>query len=100
MLLVGVLMNSVFAKAANVNENVLAVDGVTTKLSATVVELVTCWTIVLVISGVYLWWPRRRERVWGTFLPRLRRHPYVALRDLHAVSGFYVAAVALVCQVH
>lgn len=65
-------------------------------LGRIVTELVTCWTIVLLITGVYLWWPRRSGKTWGIWLPRLRRHPYVALRDLHAVSGVYVAAIALV----
>jgi uncharacterized iron-regulated membrane protein len=60
-----------------------------------VVELVTCWTIVLLVTGTYLWWPRSRTKVWGAWLPRLRRHPYLALRDLHAVSGVYAALVAL-----
>lgn len=64
-------------------------------LGRIVTELVTCWTIVLLVSGLYLWWPRRRRHVWGVWLPRLRRHPYVALRDLHAVSGMYAALVAL-----
>jgi uncharacterized iron-regulated membrane protein len=61
-----------------------------------VVELVTCWTIVLVVTGLYLWWPRRKRQVWGVWLPRLRGGFYRALRDLHAVSGAYVAAIALV----
>lgn len=65
-------------------------------LGRIVTELVTCWTIVLLITGVYLWWPRKGNKTWGTWLPRLRRHPYVALRDLHAVSGVYVAAIVLV----
>jgi len=60
-----------------------------------VVELVTCWTIVLVITGVYMWWPRRLKQVGGVWLPRLRGGFYRALRDLHAVSGAYVAVVAL-----
>jgi uncharacterized iron-regulated membrane protein len=60
-----------------------------------VVELVTCWTIVLLVTGAYLWWPRRGNQLWGAWLPRLRRHPYVALRDLHAVGGAYVAVIAL-----
>jgi len=64
-------------------------------LGRIVVELVTCWTIVLLVSGAYLWWPRKRGEMWGTWLPRWRRHRYVTLRDLHAVSGAYVAAVAL-----
>lgn len=65
-------------------------------LGRIITELVTCWTIVLLLTGVYLWWPRKGHRTWGTWLPRLRRHPFVALRDLHAISGVYVAAIVLV----
>ncbi|HET6326666.1 MAG TPA: PepSY domain-containing protein [Planctomycetaceae bacterium] len=61
-----------------------------------VVELTTCWTIVLAATGMYLWWPRRWNQVWGVWLPRLRRKPYVVLRDLHSVAGIYVAITAIV----
>ena len=61
-----------------------------------VVELTTCWTIVLAATGIYLWWPRKANQLWGVWLPRLRRKPYVVLRDLHSVSGIYVAIVAIV----
>ncbi len=61
-----------------------------------VVELTTCWTIALVATGVYLWWPRRANQLWGVWLPRLRRKPYVILRDLHTISGIYLAAIAVV----
>ncbi len=60
------------------------------------VELMTCWTIVLAATGMYLWWPRKWSQVWGVWLPRLRRKPYVVLRDLHSVAGIYVAVVAIV----
>jgi uncharacterized iron-regulated membrane protein len=60
-----------------------------------IVELTTCWTLVLLITGVYLWWPRKRNRTWGVWLPRVRGGLYRALRDLHAVAGIYVAAIAL-----
>jgi uncharacterized iron-regulated membrane protein len=59
-----------------------------------IVELVTCWTIVLLVSGAYLWWPRN-GRVWGVWLPRLGAKPYAVLRDLHAVAGFYLLPIAI-----
>ena len=34
-------------------------------------ELGACWTIVMVLSGLYLWWPRD-GRGWRALLPRLR----------------------------
>jgi uncharacterized iron-regulated membrane protein len=61
-----------------------------------VVELTTCWSIVLAATGIYLWWPRKWYQVWGVWLPRLRRKPYVVLRDLHSVGGIYVAIIAIV----
>jgi uncharacterized iron-regulated membrane protein len=61
-----------------------------------VVELTTCWTIVLAATGIYLWWPHKAKQVWGVWLPRLRRKPYVVLRDVHSLSGIYVAVVAIV----
>jgi uncharacterized iron-regulated membrane protein len=65
-------------------------------LGNVVVELTTCWTIVLLLTGAYLWWPRRGRQLWGVWLPRLRAHPYVVLRDLHAVCGLYAGCVALI----
>ena len=60
------------------------------------VELTTCWTIVVAMTGIYLWWPRRANQVWGVWLPRFRQKPYIILRDLHSLSGIYVAIVAIV----
>lgn len=56
-------------------------------------ELCACWGLLLCASGVYLWWPRGAGKVWGVFLPRLRAGGRTRWRDLHAVTGFYFAAV-------
>lgn len=61
-----------------------------------IIELTTCWTIVLTVTGIYLWWPGRANQLWGVWLPGLRRKSYVVLRDLHVISGIYVAIVAIV----
>jgi uncharacterized iron-regulated membrane protein len=58
-----------------------------------VVELTTSWTLVLLVSGLFLWWPGRWNRVWGVWLPRLRSRPYVVLRDLHTVGGLFLTPV-------
>jgi uncharacterized iron-regulated membrane protein len=58
-------------------------------------ELVTCWTIVLLLSGAYLWWPRQGWRIRGVFLPRLVVRSRMAVRDWHALSGLYAWCVAL-----
>jgi uncharacterized iron-regulated membrane protein len=63
-----------------------------------VIELVTCWTIVLLITGAYLWWPRGSGQGWwaGALVPRRTRKPYVLLRDLHAVSGIWLLPIIFV----
>jgi uncharacterized iron-regulated membrane protein len=61
------------------------------------VELATSWTLVLLVSGVYLWVPARWTDVWGVWLPRLRVNPYLVLRDLHTVGGLlFTPVLALV----
>jgi len=54
------------------------------------VELAACWGLVLLVSGLYLWLPRRGLTIWGTLLPRLwSKNRRLFWRDLHAVPGFY-----------
>ncbi|MBF7142028.1 MULTISPECIES: PepSY-associated TM helix domain-containing protein [Pseudomonas] len=58
------------------------------KVGDAVVELAAGWGIVLVVSGLYLWWPRGKGAA-GVFWPRLRSRGRVFWRDLHAVVGFW-----------
>lgn len=58
------------------------------------VELAAGWGIVLVVSGVFLWWPRGQAA--GILWPRLSSRGRVLWRDLHAVVGFWGAAFLLV----
>lgn len=60
-----------------------------------VVELAACWAIVLVISGLYLWWPRSAKSVAGVLYPRLRLGRRIFWRDLHAVTGIWISAMVL-----
>jgi uncharacterized iron-regulated membrane protein len=55
------------------------------------IEIAVCWALVLVLTGAYLWWPRRSERVWGVWLPRWNARGRAFWRDLHAVTGVYAA---------
>ena len=59
------------------------------------VELAASWAIVMIASGLYLWWPRGRA-IRGVLWPRLRSGKRVFWRDLHAVTGFWVSGLALV----
>jgi uncharacterized iron-regulated membrane protein len=60
-----------------------------------IVELAASWAIVLVLSGLYLWWPRDRHLA-GVLWPRLRLGRRQAWRDLHAVTGFWISGLVLV----
>lgn len=60
-----------------------------------VVELAGCWSIVLLITGLYLWWPRNAQGLAGVIYPRMRARGKVFWRDLHAVTGFWVALFTL-----
>jgi uncharacterized iron-regulated membrane protein len=60
-----------------------------------IVELAACWAIVMILTGLYMWWPRG-QRFAGVVWPRLGKGSRVFLRDLHAVTGFWVSGLALI----
>lgn len=60
------------------------------------VELAACWTIVMVLTGLVLWWPRH-DRGWaGVVWPRLGGGKRLFWRDMHAVTGVWISFVTLV----
>ena len=60
-----------------------------------IVELAASWAIVLLLTGVYLWWPRQTKRLAGVLYIRLRQGSRVFWRDLHAVTGVLISSYAL-----
>lgn len=58
------------------------------------IELAAGWGVVLVVSGLYLWWPRGQGGA-GVLWPRLSARGRLLWRDLHAVSGFWGSALLL-----
>jgi uncharacterized iron-regulated membrane protein len=63
------------------------------KTGEAIQELAASWAMILVITGLYLWWPRRGAGIGGTFLPRLQVSGRIFWRDLHAVTGFWVSGL-------
>ncbi len=59
------------------------------------VETVTSWTIVMVLSGLMLWWPRNSSLA-GVVWPRLNQNNRIVWRDLHAVTGFWISGFVLI----
>ncbi|WP_322739953.1 PepSY-associated TM helix domain-containing protein [Delftia tsuruhatensis] len=57
------------------------------------IEIAAGWSILLVATGVYLWWPRGRSG--GVVSVRGTPSKRVFWRDLHAVTGWVVGGVLL-----
>ena len=64
-------------------------------LGSYLVEIAACWAVVMLLTGLYLWWPRKRRGLAGVLYPRLRGGKRVFWRDLHAVAGIWVSVFAL-----
>lgn len=60
-----------------------------------IVELAASWAIVMIVTGLYLWWPRTLNRLAGIIYPRLNRGSRTFWRDIHAVTGIWVSFFAL-----
>jgi uncharacterized iron-regulated membrane protein len=59
------------------------------------VELASSWTIILILTGLFLWWPRSTLRLNGVFLPRLNKQGRLFWRDLHVTTGFWISFFVL-----
>jgi uncharacterized iron-regulated membrane protein len=59
------------------------------------VELAASWAIVMVITGLYLWWPKAGQGLAGVVYPRMRKSSRVFWRDLHGVVGFWISFFTL-----
>ncbi|MFT8674891.1 MAG: PepSY domain-containing protein [Acetobacter sp.] len=62
-------------------------------VGSVIMEMVASWTVVLVLSGLWLWWPTDLRGLGGLLYPRLGRTGRALWRDIHAVSGVWVSGV-------
>lgn len=60
-----------------------------------IVELAASWAVIMIVTGLYLWWPRNTRGLGGILYPRLRQGQLIFWRDIHAVMGIYVSFFAL-----
>ena len=58
-----------------------------------IIEMVAGWAMLLVASGVFLWWPRGRKG--GVVTVRSSPARRLWWRDLHAVTGVFAATILL-----
>ncbi|AOX61121.1 hypothetical protein BIZ42_02300 [Stenotrophomonas sp. LM091] len=61
--------------------------------ASALIEIAAGWSILLVLTGVYLWWPRGQKS--GITTVRGRPAQRLFWRDLHAVTGIWVGLVLL-----
>ncbi|MCQ0032900.1 PepSY domain-containing protein [Burkholderia glumae] len=58
-------------------------------------ELVACWTLVMIGTGVALWWPREPDRARRRWWPDPRLRGRALWKSVHAWLGIWLAAGAL-----
>lgn len=56
-----------------------------------IVELAACWALVMVVTGFYLWFPRRQKT--GNWWPRFHLRGRAWWKDIHKITGLYTAAL-------
>lgn len=59
------------------------------------VELAASWTILMILTGLILWWPRNASGLGGVVYPRFSAGRRTWLRDLHAVTGVWISVFAM-----
>ncbi|MGV3608145.1 MAG: PepSY-associated TM helix domain-containing protein [Planctomycetaceae bacterium] len=59
------------------------------------VELAASWTIIMILTGIYLWWPRQSRGLGGILYPRLTQGSRIFWRDIHSVTGIWISGLTL-----
>ena len=65
------------------------------KFGTKIVELIASWMFVLIITGIYVFWPNKKEGIKGFFRIRFKQGKRILFRDLHTVLGFWVSILLL-----
>lgn len=60
-----------------------------------IVELIASWMVVLILTGICIWWPVRKWRLKGLFTYRTKVDKRTFFRDVHAVTGFWISILLL-----
>jgi uncharacterized iron-regulated membrane protein len=59
------------------------------------VETAASWAIIMILTGLYLWWPRDVASLGGVVYPRFGKGKRIFWRDIHAVTGVWISGIAL-----
>ncbi|MVA57939.1 PepSY-associated TM helix domain-containing protein [Agrobacterium vitis] len=60
------------------------------------IEIAAGFGVVLVITGLYMWWPRQGERFSQMLIPRFTDRGRQLWKSLHRTIGFYASILLLV----
>jgi uncharacterized iron-regulated membrane protein len=60
-----------------------------------IVELAASWAIVMMLTGLFLWWPRQAFKLAGTLYPRLTQGGRIFWKDIHSVTGLWISFCVL-----
>ncbi len=64
------------------------------KIGTKIIELIASWMVVLILTGIYIWWPFS-SGIKGVFTIRFKEGKRILFRDLHAVTGFWMSLLLL-----
>jgi uncharacterized iron-regulated membrane protein len=65
------------------------------KYGSWIVELAASWAVIMIVTGLFLWWPSSAKGLGGVLYPRLREGGRTFWKDIHSVTGIYVSFFAL-----
>ncbi|MGE0348216.1 PepSY-associated TM helix domain-containing protein [Hydrogenophaga sp.] len=82
--------NTVFSWAEKIHGTLLLGD-----VGDRLIEVAAGFGVVMIATGLYLWWPRGGTRWAQVLLPDLRLQGRLWWRSLHASVGFWISAVLL-----
>ncbi|PQJ66607.1 PepSY-associated TM helix domain-containing protein [Photobacterium angustum] len=65
------------------------------KSGSWITELIASWLVVLIMTGLYLFFPRSISNIKSLFTVRTKYGKRIFYRDLHTVSGFWLSMALL-----
>lgn len=65
------------------------------KYGSWIVELAGSWAVVMILTGLFLWWPSHATGLGGILYPRSGLGRRGLWKDIHSVTGIYISFFAL-----